>query len=154
MSDNRSRAMRLLFCMALVAALDACGVGNALAPQKGTDISAIAPGVPRKEVETQIGTPLKEWTTSAGAHYCIYSRLGDAAPNAGVAATWVAMDVVTIGITEMVGVIVGHGIYERRHQELMAVAYDRDDQVIGVFPHATEFEALPEDGRSTASAKE
>ncbi|HVM79066.1 MAG TPA: hypothetical protein VMU06_08595 [Stellaceae bacterium] len=154
MSSDRSGAVRFVFCAVLLAMLDACAVGHALAPQQGTDISGIAPGVPRDEVEAQIGAPLKEWTTSAGAHYCIYARLGDAAPDAGLAATWVAADVMTMGITEMVGAIVGHGFYERRHQQLMAVSYDRDGRVIGLFAHATEFDSLPADGHPSASAME
>ena len=154
MSRSNRPAMRLTGAVIMLALLEACAVGSALKTQKGTDVSAIVPGVARSEVERQFGAAQREWTTVAGVHYCVYSRLGDAPPDAGVAATWLGMDIVTMGIIEMVPLLAKNDVYERRHQHPMAVAYDRDDRVVGVFPNATEFEDLPVDGRSPASGKE
>jgi hypothetical protein len=146
---RRSRpAMRLIQCVILLRLLDACAVGSALKTQKGADISSIVPGIARSEVERLVGAPQREWSTAAGVRYCLYSRLGDAPPDAGVAAAWLGMDIVTMGIIEMVPLLTKQDALERRHQHTMAVAYDREDHVIGVFPSATEFDELPADGRS------
>jgi hypothetical protein len=154
MSHSNRRAARLILAVIVATLLGACAVGGALGTQKGTDVSSIAPGIPRSEVERQLGAPQREWTTSMGAHYCLYSRLGDAPPDAGVAAAWLGMDIVTMGITEMVPLFTKQNAYERRRQHPMAVAYDKDDHVIGVFPNATEFDELPADGRTPQPAKE
>ena len=154
MSRSNRPAMRLIGAVIMLVLLNACAVGSALKTQKGADVSAIVPGVPRSEVEQQFGAPHREWTTVAGVHYCLYSRLGDAPADAGVAATWLGMDIVTMGIIEIVPLFTKNDAYERRHQHPMAVAYDSNDRVIGVFPNATEFEDLPVDGRVPSSGKE
>ena len=146
--------MRLIHTAIMSALLNACAVGSALTTKKGADVSSIVPGVPRSEVERQVGAPEREWTTAAGVHYCVYSRLGDAPPDAGVAAAWLGMDIVTLGIVEMVPLFTKKDAYERRHQHPMAVAYDRDDRVVGIFPNATEFEDLPADGRPPVPAEQ
>lgn len=148
MGRHNRPVQRLAQAALLLALLDACAVGSALGTQKGADVSSIVPGVPRSEVERQFGAAQREWTTAAGVRYRLYSRLGDAPPDAGVAATWLGMDIVTLGITEMVPLFAKQNALERRHQHPMAVAYDPDDRVIGVFPNATEFDALPVDGHA------
>ena len=147
MSRGDRPAIRVGLCVVLLTLLHACAVGSALSTQKGSDISSIVPGTARSEVERLVGAPFREWSTAAGVRYCIYSRLGDAPPDIGVAAAFVGMDVVTMGIVEMVPLFTKVDVYERRHQHPMAVAYDSDERVIGVFANATEFDALPEDGK-------
>jgi hypothetical protein len=144
----------LVQCMTALALLQACAIGSALSTQKGADISGIAPGAPRSEVERLVGAPQREWTTAAGVRYRLYSRLGDAPPDAGVAAAWAGMDIVTLGIIEMVPLFAKQNAYERRHPHPMAVSYDKDDRVIGVFPNGTEFDELPADGRPVSGAQQ
>jgi hypothetical protein len=153
-SPSSRPTMRLAHAAIMLAFLNACAVGSALTTQRGADVSNIVPGIPRSEVERQVGAPQREWTTAAGVHYCLYSRLGDAPADAGVAAVWLGMDIVTMGIVEMVPLFTKNDAYERRHQHPMAVAYDRDNRVVGVFPNATEFDELPADGRSSVPAKQ
>ena len=148
MTGLSKSATRLVPCVTALALLQACAVGSALSTQRGTDTSGIKAGAPRSEVEQLVGAPQREWTTTEGVRYRLYSRLGDARPDAGVAATWAGMDIVTLGIVEMVPLFAKQNAYERRHQHPMAVSYDKDDRVIGVFPNATEFDELPADGRN------
>lgn len=148
MIGPRKPGARLLRCITGLAFLQACAVGSALHTQKGTDVSGIRPGTPRSEVERLVGAPQREWTTAAGVRYRLYSRLGDAPPDASVAAAWAGMDIVTLGIVEMVPLLAKQDLYERRHQHPIAVSYDEDERVIGVFPNATEFDTLPADGRA------
>ncbi|MGE5200892.1 MAG: hypothetical protein ACM3O6_02390 [Acidobacteriota bacterium] len=155
MNRSNRRLLQLGLCMILVPLFDACAVQSSLTTQKGADVSVMSPGAERADVERAVGAPLKEWTTSDGVRYRLYEYSGDAGPNAGAVALFVGLDIATLGILEVASPNWSRlAASDRRPRRRVAVAYDRDDRVIGVFPNATEFDALPDDGKSTSPIRE
>jgi hypothetical protein len=134
---------RLAIC--LVAALVfGCSVGRALESGPEVTIWSIKAGATREQVEERVGTPLKAWTTPTGVQYCTYHYV-EHEPNLRAAAGLVVMNVLTFGVFE---VYVGERIDVSHEQRIatLAVSYDQNDVVLGVFPDIGERKDLPDDG--------
>ena len=95
---------KLLLVLLLVAPfLEACSVGMALSGDKDPDLSVVKKGASRTEVEFQLGKPTETKTEAAGTTKAKYQyQLGNE-PSAGRAVAHGAMDVLTLGIWEVVG---------------------------------------------------
>jgi hypothetical protein len=129
----------------LVAALvSGCSVGRALESGPRVQISSIKAGVTRAQVEERVGTPLEAWASPTGVQYCTYHYV-EYEPNLRAAAGLVVMNVLTVGVFE---VYVGEGIDVSHEQRIatLAVSYDQNDVVLGVFPDIGERKDLPDDG--------
>lgn len=149
---------RLIRALAFVglALLGGCSVTAALETEPGVDISSIAPGTTREHVEAIVGTPVKEWTALSNVHYCVYRYYGGKQPSHINATGRVFMDIATLGIGELVYLADAESAKRDREEgktyPLLAVSYDAQNIVIGVFPEFTQFTALPPDGRAPARA--
>lgn len=56
------------------------------------------------------------------------------------------LDIISAGLTEFI-ILLDPTTFKPRHEKLqMAVAYDQDDFVIGVFTDFSDFEELPKNG--------
>ena len=138
--------------VATVAVVSACAVGKALERTPGVDLSPVKVGATRQEVEAVVGEPLREWTTQTGVHYRLYHYDAGIEPSAGGAGFVVFMDVITLGLWEAYDAVWPEQLDVRgeRKRSLLAVSYDPQGIVIGVFKNDGEFAELPEDGRPPA----
>ncbi|MBA3814694.1 MAG: hypothetical protein H0X26_09505 [Alphaproteobacteria bacterium] len=111
--------------------LSACSVGMALKGQKEPDLSVIKKDVHRSDVELQLGMPIRTSTDANGQIKAIYEYEVGKEPSAGRAIAHGAMDVLTLGIWEVVGtpieVLKGDTI-------LLTVTYDKNGRLISANP--------------------
>jgi hypothetical protein len=144
------------FALSTLAAFGGCAVTEAARSEPGIDISSIRPGASREQVEAALGKPGREWVTALGVRYCIYTYYGGKGPAHGDAATWLFLDVASLGLAELFYQIdskTKKSLAESgKRYPLMAVSYDDLNVVIGVFPEIDQFTALPLDGVSPATA--
>lgn len=135
--------------MVLVAS---CAVSKALESAPGIDLSPVKAGATRQEVEAVVGEPLREWTTRMGVRYRLYRYDAGIEPSAGGAGLVVFMDVITLGLFEVIEAAspAGWNIQGEKKQPLLAVSYDTQGIVIGVFKDVGELDDFPEDGHASA----
>ena len=129
----------------LVAALiSGCSVGRALESGPSVQISSIKAGATREQVEQHVGTPLQAWVTRTGVQYCTY-HYAEYEPNLRAAAGLVLLNVLSFGMFEG---YVGEGIHVSHEQRIatLAVSYDQNDVVLGVFPDIGERKDFPDNG--------
>lgn len=136
-----------------VLSLGGCAVSEALHRDPGVDVSVVRPGATRAQVEAVLGQPQGEWVTAVGVRYRLYRYHGGTRPDPMQVTGAVLLEIATLGLVEAIRRMVPEppqlGTTKR---PLMAVAYDRDDVVIGVFDDIDRFAALPADGRSPGTA--
>lgn len=145
----------LLFLLlsGLIVLIAGCAVSKTLESTPGIDISAVKTGTTRQEVEAVVGEPLRDWTTRMGVHYRLYRYDAGVEPSAGGAGLVVFMDVITLGLFEVIEDTSNSpwNLRGEKKQPLLAVSYDAQETVIGVFRDVGEFADLPEDGRAPAA---
>jgi stage V sporulation protein SpoVS len=145
-------ALSGLLLAAVVALVSACAVAKSLERTPGVDLSAVKAGATRQQVEAVAGAPLREWTTPTGVRYRIYRYDAGIEPSKGGAAFVGFMDVITLGLWEaMAPSDDAMDLRGPRRLALLAVSYDPQDTVIGVFEDVGEFAELPQDGRAPAA---
>jgi hypothetical protein len=137
-------------CTCALAALLAggCTTEKWARAQPPQDISAVAPGTTRAQVEALLGKPKREWTTPLGVRYGLYHYDGGARADPSMHLLSL-ITVLTFGMPELF--IASDkdprgepGSPERARN--VAVSFDANDVVIGVFRDISEFAALPADG--------
>ncbi len=147
-----SAVASVLFFLALVQNVG-CTSAAALRGEPGRDISTIRQGLTRSAAEEILGPPLREWMTSAGVRYRVYRYDAGVAPSRSDAGAYIFLNVITAGLFELYEAT---GVTDlsrpsaddpRRVRRQVAVAYDTDDRIVGVFDGFGDFDVLPEDGR-------
>jgi len=154
----RVRASRL-FASLLLIVVASLGAGctvvrSARGGDGGKDPTPIQPGTTRAAAEVITGSPLREWTSTAGLRYRLYQYDAGCPPNLLDAAGGLFADVLTFGLLELFDAVhrwrYGTGLAVLacslgRNDERVVLAYDDRDVVIGIFD---ELDELPADGRS------
>ena len=143
--------MALLLSLLVAASVSGCLFVHTLSSEPGIDISSIKPGISRAQVEKVVGAPLKEWTSSLGVRFSLYRYYGGVEPSAVGAGLVGFLDIISLGLFELTWLSDKDRESFTKAQEkhpFMAVSYDAQDIVIGVFPDIGEFALLPADGRS------
>jgi hypothetical protein len=120
-------ASRLLVSMVLLGSLSACSVGMALSGNENPDLGAIKVGASRGEVEMHLGNPKNSTTLEDGRRVDTYEYEIGNEPSAARAIGHGAMDVVTLGLWEVIGTPI-EGVQGERYDA--AITYDRDDKVV------------------------
>jgi len=87
------------FCFALAG----CSVGMAMSGKKDPNLGAFRIGSTRGEVELQLGSPISTTTTAEGRRVDLYEYEIGNEPSAGRAIAHGVMDVLTLGIWEIIG---------------------------------------------------
>jgi hypothetical protein len=120
--------IRRFFIVPLAAlALTGCSVGMAMSGKEAPNLGAFGIGSPRGQVEMQMGQPISSTTLSDGTRVDLYSyELGNA-PSAGRAIGHGVMDVLTLGLWEVVGTPIEAFQGETRR---LSVTYGADDRVL------------------------
>lgn len=124
------RFIPLLLLLSL--ALSGCSVGMAMSGKVQPELGAIRVGASRGEIELQLGSPI-EIRDADGHRVDIYEYEIGNAPSAGRAIGHGVMDVLTLGLWEIVGTPVEAVQGEKKR---VMVTYDENDMVtkIGAAP--------------------
>jgi hypothetical protein len=130
-----------------------CTVAKALKGEPGKDVSSIKSGITKQEAEEILGSPIREWTTPLNIRYYVYSYDAGIPPNLGDAAAFAFLDIIGAGVLELYEVIGLTGLgktWDRtsRVVENVAISYDANDAIVGVFDHLGDFDVLPDNGRA------
>lgn len=144
----RRRALRLVPLLAL-ALLSACAVQKAAQGVAGTDLTVIRAGAARSDIEALLGQPERQWATPAGITYRVY-RYDVGVPGGAMnAMPLVFGEIATLGLLEVIvkAVPPEPAVVDPRRWRRVAVAYDADGVVVGVFIDVDDFAVLPDDGR-------
>ena len=108
-------------------ALSGCSVGMALSGSQNPDLGAVRTGASRGEIELHLGSPIKSALLEDGRRADIYEYEIGNEPSAGRAAGHAVMDVLTLGVWEIVGTPIEGVQGEKYHA---TVVYDDDDRVV------------------------
>jgi hypothetical protein len=115
--------------LALIPVLAACSVGMALSGEENPDLGAIHLGAARSEVELHLGAPIKSASLEDGRRADVYKYQIGNEPSAGRAIGHGMMDVLTLGLWEVVGTPIEGVQGETYHA---TITYDRDDKVVDI----------------------
>jgi hypothetical protein len=123
------RCAQGLVTIILVGLLSACSVGMALSGEEDPDLGAIKVGASRGEVEMHLGSPKSSLTLEGGRGADVYEYEIGNEPSAARAIGHGAMDVLTLGLWEVVGTPI-EGVQGERYDA--TIIYDRDDKVVDI----------------------
>ena len=108
-------------------ALSGCSVGMALSGSQNPDLGAVRTGASRGEIELHLGSPVRSTLLDDGRRADVYEYEIGNEPSAGRAAGHAVMDVLTLGVWEIVGTPIEGVQGEKYHA---TVVYDEDDRVV------------------------
>jgi hypothetical protein len=115
--------------LSLVMALMGCSVGMAMSGKEDPNLGAFRVGSTRGEVELQLGRPLASVTNPEGSRSDVYEYEIGNKPSPGRAIAHGVMDVLTLGLWEVVGTPIEAFQGEKYR---MTVRYDAQDRVVAI----------------------
>jgi hypothetical protein len=122
-------SLRVLVALTLWSGLSGCSVGMALSGEENPDLGAIRIGVQRGEIELHLGAPVQSASLEDGRRADVYQYQIGNEPSAGRAIGHGMMDVLTLGLWEVVGTPIEGVQGETYHA---TITYDRDDKVVEI----------------------
>jgi hypothetical protein len=125
----RRRAAPVLPAFVLAWLLSACSVGMALSGSENPDLGAIKVGASRGEVEMHLGSPKNSTTLADGRRTDVYEYEIGNEPSAARAIGHGAMDVMTLGLWEVIGTPI-EGVQGERYHAM--ITYGPDDKVVDI----------------------
>ena len=125
----RRHAAPVVTVLALAWLLSACSVGMALSGSDNPDLGAVKVGASRGEVEMHLGSPKNSATLADGGRTDIYEYEIGNEPSAARAIGHGAMDVMTLGLWEVIGTPIEGVQGERYHA---TITYGSDDKVVEI----------------------
>jgi hypothetical protein len=140
------RSARLVAAMVLSVASAGCSVVRSATSDPGVDVSIVAVGAPRTQIEERLGSPVRAWSNDSGTAFRTYQYDAGREASFGDATGCAFMDVATVFLWELfIALDPEPAIREmRRITRRVVVSYGADGAVLGTFE---EFAALPADGR-------
>ena len=150
--QNRALSWGVI-CLFALLFQSGCVTVAVLKGEPGKDVSSIKPGISKQGAEEILGSPMREWITPLDIHYCVYSYDAGIPPSVADAAAGAFFDISSVGLFELyeaTGLTKLHEQHKRmfRVWEKIAISYDANDTVVGVFHHLGDFDVLPDDGRA------
>lgn len=124
--------IRTILCVAafvFAANLGGCSVGMAMSGKKDPDLGMVKTSASRGEVEMQLGKPIETTSLPDGCRVDMYEYEVGNEPSAGRAIGHGVMDVLTLGLWEVVGTPI-EGVQGTKNR--VTITYDRDDRVKAV----------------------
>ncbi len=102
-SSRFRKALAWIVMAAALPALSACSVGMAMSGEEDPNVDVIQSGNTRLDVERELGAPHSSRVLDDGGLEAIYQyELGNE-PSTGRAVAWGALDVLTLGLWEVIG---------------------------------------------------
>lgn len=121
---GRFKLVSVTFALAL--ATSGCSVGMAMSGKKAPDLGQVKVGATRGEVELQMGPPTQSHIDELGRRIDVYDYEVGNEPSPGRAVGHAVMDVLTLGIWEVVGTPV-EGFTGEEFR--LSVTYNEQDRV-------------------------
>jgi hypothetical protein len=115
--------------LVLWSGLSAWSVGMALSGDENPDLGAIRIGSQRGEIELHLGAPVQSVSLEDGRRADIYEYQNGNEPSAGRAIGHGMMDLLTLGLWEVVGTPI-EGVQGKTYHA--TITYDRDDKVVEI----------------------
>lgn len=128
---HRGIEMRTLLLLLVMLPLTGCSVGMALSGEEDPDLSVLRVGASRGQVEMELGTPAAEILGADGYTYATYAYTVGNEPSAGRAVAHGVMDVLTLGLWEVVGTPV-EAAAGKENEHAVVVVYDRNGMLVAV----------------------
>ncbi len=123
---NVRKIFLALSLIAVTLAQTGCSVGMALSGKKDPDLSVLKVGANRSEVELQLGAPIKVAGGENNSTVAVYEYEIGNQPSAGRAVAHGAMDVLTLGLWEVIGTPVEASNGDKFN---ISITFDKDDKV-------------------------
>jgi len=127
--DMKSRLLALLTIFFIISVFYGCSVGLALSGKKTPEIGEIKIGSSREEVEMHLGSPISSRTFDDQTRIDIYVYEIGTEPSGKRALGYAALDVVTIGLWELVGTPLE---IMKRGKKFIKIKYDKNDNVVSL----------------------
>jgi hypothetical protein len=123
------RVVAAIILIVSVVSLFGCSVMMAMSGEREPELGAFGLGSHRSEVEMQLGAPVASITTPEGLRLDTYEYQIGNEPSAARAIGHGALDIVTLGIWEVVGTPV-EGFQGEKCR--MTICYDGNDRVVAI----------------------
>ena len=123
------RSRQLIIVIASLGLLSGCSIGMAMSGSRNSDLGAIKVGASRGEVEMQLGSPIRSASLDNGARSDVYAYEIGNEPSAARAVGHGVMDVLTLGLWEVVGTPI-EGFQGEKHHA--TITYDQNDRVLDI----------------------
>ncbi len=124
--------MRKIFLLVVLAyyssLLTGCSVGMAMSGEEQKDTSILFPGSPRAVVIAKLGPPETSTKSDDGSYTDSYLIVKGNAPSTGRAVAHGALDVVTLGLWEVVGTPMEMGAGKEDASRII-IYYDIEDKI-------------------------
>ena len=120
--------MKKLTLIILVLFLTGCSVGMAMSGKEQKDTSILYPGAPRDVVIAKLGPPESSTKNDKGERIDSYYIVKGNPPSTGRAVAHGALDVVTLGLWEVVGTPMEMGAGMEQHSRVI-ITYGKDDKI-------------------------
>ena len=123
------RGARIMLVTAAPWLFSACSIGMAMSGSDNPDLGAVRVGATRGEVEMQLGSPVRSTSLDDGMRMDVYAYEIGNEPSAARAIGHGVMDVLTLGVWEVIGTPI-EGFQGEKHQA--TITYDRDGKVVSI----------------------
>jgi hypothetical protein len=121
--------MRVMSIVLIALTLSSCSVGMAMSGKPNPNLGAVRTGATRGEVELHLGAPVRSTTLPDGSRLDVYEYEIGNEPSGGRAVGHAVMDILTLGIWEIVGTPI-EGVQGDKFE--LSVSYDKDDTVMSI----------------------
>ena len=118
--------MRKFLYIILLFSISGCSVGMAMSGKEDPNFGAFRVGSTRGEVELQLGSPISSVTTPEGMRVDLYEYEIGNKPSAGRAIGHGVMDILTLGLWEVVGTPIEGFQGDKKR---VTITYDKKDRV-------------------------
>lgn len=118
--------MRKFLYIILLFSISGCSVGMAMSGKEDPNLGAFRVGSTRGEVELQLGSPVSSVTTPEGMRVDLYEYEIGNKPSAGRAIGHGVMDILTLGLWEVIGTPIEGFTGEKKR---LTITYDKKDRV-------------------------
>jgi hypothetical protein len=117
------------FCLICWLGNSGCSVGMAMSGKDNPNLGMVREGASRGEIELTLGPPVNTVSIGEGKRIDIYEYEIGNEPSAGRAIGHGIMDILTLGIWEVIGTPI-EGVQGSKYK--LQVTYDKNDRVIAI----------------------
>ena len=144
-SSASVRWLSLLVAALLVVLGTGCSAVELAKGRPFIDLSSLAPGVPRAEIEARLGAPEQSWISAEGVRYSLYAFGTGVHPAPTEAVRAAMLDIYYLVLPELL-----RTPNINADEFRVVVSYDANDVALGLFD---EHETMPTDGHSDRRPK-
>lgn len=122
---------QVIFVLAMILfmfVVSSCSVGMAMSGEEQKDTSILFPGSPRVVVIAKLGPPETSTKDEEGCYTDSYSIVKGNAPSTGRAVAHAGLDVLTLGLWEVIGTPMEMGAANENHSRVV-IYYDAEDKI-------------------------